>query len=151
VTVTATPGPNAVFDGFAGDLTGTASPQLLTVDAHKSISASFTATAYTLTVTVQGGGTVTLDPSAGPYPVGSTVTLTAVPSSGTWLFGSWSGDASGTVNPLPLLMDDNKTVQARFDFTGSGAGGGASCGIGPELAAVLPLLAWLRRRRRRAR
>jgi hypothetical protein len=27
---------------------------------------------------------------------------------------------------------------------------GAGCGIGPELAALLPVLAWLRRRRQRA-
>jgi hypothetical protein len=148
VTVTATPDANAVFDGFSGDLTGTASPQLLTVDADETVSASFTATAYTLTVSVQGSGSVTLDPPTGPYPPGSTVTLSAVPGGASWRFGTWSGDASGSANPLPLPMDGNKTVQARFDFTGNGGGSGYSCGIGPELAAALPLLAWLHRRRR---
>jgi hypothetical protein len=150
VTVTATPGVNAAFDGFSGDLAGTATPQLLTVDSDKTVSASFSATAYTLTTTVQGGGTVTLDPPVGPYPAGSTVTLTPVPDSASWAFGSWRGDATGNANPLLLMMNGNKSVQASFTTTGSG-GGSASCGIGPELVAAVPLLAWLHRRRRQAR
>ena len=151
VTVTATPDANAVFDGFTGALAGTASPQLLTVDADKTIAASFTSTqTYALTVTVQGGGTVTISPPAGPYPAGSTVTLTPVPSSGSWTFKNWSGDALGSANPLALTMDANKSVLATFGSSGGG-GGGAACGIGPELAAALPLLAWLHRRRRTAR
>jgi hypothetical protein len=148
VTVTATPDVNAVFDGFSGDLLGTASPQVLTVDSDKTVSASFSVPSYTLGITIQGGGTVTRDPPTGPYPAGSTVTLTAIPSSGNWVFGSWSGGASGTANPLLLVMDADKAVRAQFDATGTGGGGGTACGIGPELAAVLPLLVWLHRRRR---
>jgi hypothetical protein len=76
------------------------------------------------------------------------VTLTAVPSSG-YVFFAWSGDGAGSTNPLPLVMDGNKAVQA--DFKSSGGGGGApACGIGPELVAAVPLLAWLHGRRRRA-
>jgi uncharacterized repeat protein (TIGR02543 family) len=44
----------------------------------------------------------------------STVTLTAVPDSG-FFFSSWTGDATGTTNPLPLTMDANKSVQANFE------------------------------------
>jgi uncharacterized repeat protein (TIGR02543 family) len=43
----------------------------------------------------------------------STVTLTAVPYSG-YLFTGWTGDASGSSNPLSLTMDANKSVQANF-------------------------------------
>jgi len=152
VTVTATPGANAVFDGFAGDLTGTASPQLLTVDADKTVSASFTLVSHTLVVTTDGGGFVTVDPPAGPYPAGSSVTLSATPISTSWLFGGWSGAATGSANPLVVVMDGDKAVHAEFNTTGGGGGGGApACGIGPELAAALPLIAWLHVRRRRAR
>jgi hypothetical protein len=147
VTVTATPAANAIFDGFGGDLFGSASPQLLSVDADKTVSASFTLVSYTLVITTQGGGLVTVDPPAGPYPAGSSVTLSAVPSTG-WLFGSWSGAVTGNANPRLVLMDGNKAVHATFNSTGGG--GATSCGIGPELAAALPLLAWLHRRRRRA-
>jgi hypothetical protein len=148
VSVIATPGASAVFDGFAGDLSGTASPQLLSVDADKAVSASFTLVSHTLVITTQGGGLVTVDPPTGPYPAGSSVTLTAVPSSTQWLFGSWSGSATGSANPLLVVMDADKAVHAKFNATGGG--GGTGCGIGPELAAALPLLAWLHRRRRRA-
>jgi hypothetical protein len=40
-------------------------------------------------------------------------TLTATPSVG-YLFGSWSGDATGSTNPLTILMDSDKTVGANF-------------------------------------
>jgi hypothetical protein len=147
VMVTATPTADAVFDGFSGDLFGSESPQLLTVDADKTVSASFTLVSYTLVITTQGGGLVTVDPPTGPYPAGASVTLTAVPSTG-WLFGSWSGAVTGSANPRLVLMDGSKAVHATFNS--AGGGGAASCGIGPELAAALPLLAWLHRRRRRA-
>jgi hypothetical protein len=135
-----------VFAGFGGSLAGTDSPQLLTVDGDELVSASFEPITYALTVTTQGSGTVTLDPPAGPYAAGTTVTLTAVPAAGS-VFGGWSGAATGSANPLLLVMDADKAVQARFNTSG---GTGASCGIGPELVAAVPLLAWLHGRRRRA-
>ena len=42
-----------------------------------------------------------------------TATLTAVSNLG-YLFSGWTGDASGTDNPLTLTMDTNKTVGATF-------------------------------------
>jgi hypothetical protein len=100
----------------------------------------------TLSVSTVGPGTVALDPPAGPYAPGTTVTLTAIPGTGS-VFGSWAGDASGGDNPLQLVLDTDKAVLARF---ASGGGTGSACGIGPELVAAIPLLAWLRRRRRRS-
>ncbi|TAF22925.1 MAG: hypothetical protein EAZ71_13430, partial [Verrucomicrobia bacterium] len=49
----------------------------------------------------------------GSYQSGTNATLTATPSAG-YLFGSWTGDATGTTNPLTLLMDADKTVGATF-------------------------------------
>lgn len=61
-------------------------------------------------------GSVTTDPS--PLPVclepGSTVTLTATPNPGRSFVG-WSGDASGSTNPLTVVMDQHKTIFANFD------------------------------------
>ena len=99
VSVSATPDDGAVFGGFGGDLSGTDSPQLLTVDGDKSVSASFGPASYTLSVTSSGSGTVTLDPPGGVYAAGATVTLRAAPASG-FFFGGWSGDASGSRSPL---------------------------------------------------
>jgi DNA-binding beta-propeller fold protein YncE len=112
-----------------------------------TVTIDVTAT-YSLTVVVSGGGSVGADPAGGPHPDGTAVTLTAQPGGTSWRFAAWSGDASGTANPLVLVMDADKSVTAIFQPKGGGGGGG--CGIGPELAATLPLLLWLRRRQRRA-
>jgi hypothetical protein len=50
---------------------------------------------------------------AGSYVSGTTATLTATPIAG-YLFGSWTGDASGSTNPLTILMDSEKTLGATF-------------------------------------
>jgi hypothetical protein len=47
------------------------------------------------------------------YLMGADATITATPLAG-YLFGSWSGDASGSTNPFTLLMDAGKTVGATF-------------------------------------
>ena len=64
----------------------------------------------TLEVTPSQNGTVT---GAGEYPPGATATLTATPSPG-YLFGGWTGDASGTTNPLSVSMDSDKLIGASF-------------------------------------
>jgi hypothetical protein len=78
--------------------------------------------AYSLTINQTGNGTVTLDPSGGVYIAGTTVTLTAVPDEG-WQFGSWSGDADGSQNPVEIIMDENKTVSAIFTRLGGAPAG----------------------------
>jgi uncharacterized repeat protein (TIGR02543 family) len=42
-----------------------------------------------------------------------TATITATPNPG-YIFSGWTGDASGTTNPLTLTMDADKTVGATF-------------------------------------
>jgi formylglycine-generating enzyme required for sulfatase activity len=49
----------------------------------------------------------------GYYLSQTTANLTANPLPG-YLLGSWTGDASGTQNPLTIFMDTNKTVGANF-------------------------------------
>jgi uncharacterized repeat protein (TIGR02543 family) len=56
---------------------------------------------------VSGGGAEIL------YAAGTTAKLTASAASG-YVFTSWSGDASGSTNPISLTMDSNKTVTANF-------------------------------------
>ena len=86
---------------------------------------------YTLTVNPTIGS-VSTNPLAPNYPAGATVTLTATPPPGS-TFVSWTGDTSGTQNPLTLTMNANKNVIANFTlpipqaadtsltFTGGGA------------------------------
>jgi hypothetical protein len=98
---------------------------------------------YVLSATAGAGGTVLVAPPDGPYAAGTIVSLTAIPGSGR-TFTAWSGDASGSENPLSLEMSSDKAVHAAFS---GGGGGGGGCGVGPELAVVIPLLAELHRRR----
>jgi len=66
-----------------------------------------------LTVTVDGGGTVSVVPDKTEYDCGEVVTLTAEPDE--W-FEGWSGDLTGTQNPATITMDTAKTVTASFSI-----------------------------------
>jgi uncharacterized repeat protein (TIGR02543 family) len=74
---------------------------------------------YNLNITTTGtgatGSTVTTDKN-GPFDSGTTVVLTANPATGS-TFAGWSGDASGTANPLTITMNTNLTVTANFNIT----------------------------------
>lgn len=65
---------------------------------------------WTLSTTSPVNGTLN---GAGSYLRATNAILTATPLAG-YVFGSWSGDASGATNPLTLLMDSDKTVSANF-------------------------------------
>jgi hypothetical protein len=71
------------------------------------------ATGYTLTVSAQGSGTVTKNPTNAIYPSGVTVTITATPNAG-WYFANWSGDTNGAVNPLNVAMNANLVITGNF-------------------------------------
>jgi len=62
---------------------------------------------------INGHGQVTVDPPANFYSTGQGVTLTALVDPGQNFLG-WSGDASGTENPLSLIMTQSKVVNANF-------------------------------------
>jgi uncharacterized repeat protein (TIGR02543 family) len=117
VSVTASAGSGWQFSGWSGDLTGTTNPASITMNANKSVTATFTqitGTQYTLTVNVTGQGSVAASPAGGSYASGTSVTLTATASTG-YHFTSWSGDITGTTNPATIVMTSNKTVTALFE------------------------------------
>jgi uncharacterized repeat protein (TIGR02543 family) len=118
VSLLAQPAPGWRFTGWSGDLSGTTNPQSLTMDSDKTVTATFVAE-YTLTVNAVGSGNVTVDPPNGPYLAGTQVTLTANPAP-SWVFSGWSGDATGSTNPVTITMDGDKEVTATFalpDYT----------------------------------
>lgn len=118
VKLTATPATGYQFSSWSGDATGSTNPLTITMNADKNITANFTliaANMYTLNVTAQNG-TVAKNPNQQTYNSGSTVTLTARPANG-YEFSSWSGDASGSQNPLSITMNSNKNITAHFTQT----------------------------------
>ena len=70
---------------------------------------------YVLTVAVEpsDGGTVTMSPAGGSYPVGTVVTLTAIPAPG-YTFDGWEGDASGGATTVEVKMVNGKAISAHF-------------------------------------
>ncbi|MDA7930119.1 hypothetical protein N9B63_04710 [Akkermansiaceae bacterium] len=108
-TLTATPDLGFVFDGWTGDATGIDNPLSLVMDSNKTVGATFVPAPYSLSISATNGGVS----GSGEYLADITATLTATPDPG-FLFDGWTGDASGTDNPLDLVMDSNKTVGASF-------------------------------------
>ena len=118
VTMTATPAVGFQFSGWSGDLNDLSNPITLAMNGNKTVTATFTASPpsqHTLTVNKVGSGSVALNSagSNGAYPAGTVVTLTAASATG-FKFSGWSGDLSGTTNPITLTMNGNKTVMATF-------------------------------------
>ncbi|MEK7678105.1 MAG: PQQ-binding-like beta-propeller repeat protein, partial [Verrucomicrobiota bacterium] len=68
-----------------------------------------------LTAQATTGGTVSRNPVLADYGYGTTVQLTAVADTG-YAFTGWTGDASGTNNPLVVTMTTNKSITATFVF-----------------------------------
>jgi uncharacterized repeat protein (TIGR02543 family) len=64
----------------------------------------------TLTLSQLTHGSVT---GGGLYDINTTATLAATADSG-YVFAGWTGDVSGTTNPLDVVMDTNKTIGATF-------------------------------------
>jgi uncharacterized repeat protein (TIGR02543 family) len=142
-TLTATAATGYTFTGWSGAITGTTNPQTLTVDAAKSVTATFTANAYTLAVTTVGSGSVT---GAGGYTYGQTASLAATPGTG-WLFSGFSGAVVSSISPASVLIDGNKSVTATFvrqtyalttSVSGSGSltAGGSYNAPDPSVTAV---------------
>ena len=92
VTLTATPATDSTFTGWSGACTGTSKQCNVSMTGAKSVTATFTATAYTLNVTKigSGNGRVTSTPPgidcgttcSHSYAAGTLVTLTATPANG---------------------------------------------------------------------
>jgi uncharacterized repeat protein (TIGR02543 family) len=115
VQMTATPSTGFTFTGWSGDATGSTNPLSMIMSGNKNITANFTASAVTqfsITLTSMNG-TVAANPSQVLYDSNTVVQLTATPANG-YTFSGWSGDATGSTNPLSVTMNGNKYITAIF-------------------------------------
>lgn len=114
VTLEAIPAAGSRFVSWGGDLSGTTNPTTVVMDTSKQVVANFALdNAFTVDVTVNGNGTVTKAPDKPVYNSGESVTLTAIPANGQ-MFTGWSGDLSGTTNPVTITITGDRTITANF-------------------------------------
>jgi surface protein len=117
VELTPVPKEGWEFDSWDGDLTGTETPQTITVDKEKNVTVKFKRKDYKINFTIIGEGTVeekiVSNPSGRVYPFQTVVELTPVPKEG-WVFESWSGDLTGTDSPINLTLDKDRNVTVVF-------------------------------------
>ena len=59
------------------------------------------------------GGTTSPPPGTSMYEPGAVATIQAIPND-QYQFSHWSGDASGTDNPLSLTMGSSRSIKANF-------------------------------------
>ena len=101
---------------FSGDssvsTSATYAPTNVTADATYEARASRATNQYTVSATVnpEDGGSVS---GTGSFDYGSSIQLTANPAA-AYNFSSWSGDASGSTNPLAVSVTENKSIVANF-------------------------------------
>ncbi len=116
VTLTAPVDNRYTFTGWSGSGTsGTQNPLDVTMNASKTITATYTLKKYALTLTSSpaAGGSLSPTPAASTYNHGSSVTINASANMG-YHFSAWSGDATGTTSPTSVVMDGAKSVTAIF-------------------------------------
>lgn len=151
VTLTATPAVGTLFSGWSGACTGT-DTCIVTMDAAKSVTATFTLQTFSLSVNKagNGSGTVTSAPvgidcgsdCTETYDHGTTVTLTAAAATGS-NFTGWSGACTGSGTCI-VTVDGIKSVTATFTLqtfalnvskTGTGTGTVTSVPAGIDCGA----------------
>jgi uncharacterized repeat protein (TIGR02543 family) len=117
VRLTATPQPGSYFGIWGNAASGNGNPLYFTItNATPTVSSLFStlsAGQFSLTLWASGSGRVSVSPRANAYNNGQLVTLTATPDTNQ-TFTGWSGDASGTANPLNVTMNQNKSITANF-------------------------------------
>ena len=115
VSLSATGSTGYSFSNWSGSLTHSTNPTSIIMDAPKTVTANFTQSQYTLTVSPNpsAAGLTTKNPNKSTYVQGEQVSLTATANNG-YAFSNWTGGATGSSNPVSITMNGNKTVTANF-------------------------------------
>ena len=127
VTLSATPASGSTFASWSGCDTVSGPSCTVTMNAARSVTATFNAQRFTLTVNKAGtgSGTVTSSPAgidceatcaaaSAPYDSGATVTLTAAAAGGS-TFASWSGCDTVSGSTCTVTMSAARSVTATFN------------------------------------
>jgi len=118
VSITATPDTGYRFSGWTGEVPSgheDDNPVTITMDADKTITASFIRQ-YTLTIVAGTGGTTNPIPGSSTHDSGAQVSVTAT-ADAAYIFDKWTGDVPAgheTDNPVTITMDSNKSITPNF-------------------------------------
>jgi len=116
VSLTAIPDASCVFDHWEldGSNIGSKNPVDILMNANHTVLAVFALRKYTLTITSTAGGNTNPTPGTYNYTVGSSTTVTAIPSL-SYSFDHWLLDGEKRKeNPITVQMDKNHTLHALF-------------------------------------
>jgi hypothetical protein len=123
VTLTPVPDTGWGFAGWSGPNAGELQDNgdgtwRLTMDGDKELTATFSQSAYLLTINTVGSGAVARNPDQPAYDYGVVVRLTPAPYVG-WTFAGWSGPNAGELvynhdGSWSLTMDGYKQLTATF-------------------------------------
>jgi len=83
------------------------------MNSDKQIVAQFKRLQSSVQITLNPPDGGIVRPSNGMFDSGSTVTFTVTPANG-YRFLNWGTDASGSVNPLNMVINNNKIITANF-------------------------------------
>jgi hypothetical protein len=107
------------FSFWSGDLSGSAVPGKITMNANKSVVANYiTIPTYKLTSSVSNG-IIDITPAGHYYEEGTVVTLNAKNNYG-YSFNGWGGDITDTKSTTTLVMNSDKNITANFFYAGDG-------------------------------
>lgn len=138
VTLTAAPETGYEFLNWSGDISGTSATTKVVMDSNKSITANFglvSSSTYSLSVQAENG-TVTKFPDLAVYEEGATVVLTASADEG-YEFSGWTGDLSGSENPVTITINADKQIVATFAVIAIDTSAPAITSRSPEADAIL--------------
>ncbi|MDZ4246625.1 MAG: InlB B-repeat-containing protein, partial [Dehalococcoidia bacterium] len=113
VVATAEAHAGYIFDSWSGDAAGSQDTINFVVDGDKNLVANFSLRRFNLTTSVFPPGAGTINPGTGTGTMGSTVSLIARANQG-YIFSSWSGDATGSKNPITVTIERDVNVIANF-------------------------------------
>jgi hypothetical protein len=123
VTINAQPAAGYIFDHWTGSISSTNGKESFSINSDMDIIAHFKAL-YSLKILINpdNSGKISVvnpdnglpvSPEKAGYKEGTVIELIAEALPG-YRFDSWSGDISGTSNPINVMMNSNKSITANF-------------------------------------
>lgn len=111
VILTAVPDPGWSLAGWTNAPLG--NPTFVEMQGDTAVTATFTQDQYTISLSANGPGSVSIFPDKPFYVYGDEVTFIAVPQSGRFFTG-WRGDLHGATNPYTISVRGSMEVVGRF-------------------------------------